>query len=73
MKLPTKAYEAEFGGNYTYVNYYPRENSSSPEDVKLPKWLVELIRGEVAISRQEGRIAVQREIRAQLGIDECDF
>lgn len=69
MKIPNVAYETEFIG-FSSVSYFPKKNSNeeSLREVKLPKWLTDLISVAVSEAKQDGRNEVRQEIRKALNI-----
>ena len=69
VKLPSVAYYPDFCG-YDIISYLPRERAGEDnlKNIKLPKWLSELIECEVKHSFEKGKEAKTEEIKSVLGL-----
>lgn len=77
MNLPKRISEAWFvkkGKEYPVaIRFYMSEESTEAKEVKIPKWLGELIASEIEKAKQDGRQEIRDAICSALGVDpDCD-
>jgi hypothetical protein len=68
MKIPNKVYASKFTNDFECISYFKREYADDSKYLKLPLWLVCLIKDAVHAAKIEGSSERLEKIKEALGI-----